>query len=90
MKVQKRFIDYAAEMDWQYTLVDSAWDRQIGYDGLKELVEYARAEEREDPHLVQLGRRVEHHAADAARSHGTIPRRGARSCRRSRTSASPA
>ena len=42
MKVQKRFIDYAAEMHWQYTLVDSAWDRQIGYDGLKELVEYAR------------------------------------------------
>jgi len=42
VKVQKRFIDYAAEMNWQYTLVDSAWDRQIGYDGLKELVEYAR------------------------------------------------
>jgi hypothetical protein len=40
--VQKRFIDYAAEMGWQYTLVDSAWDRQIGYDGLKELVEYGR------------------------------------------------
>jgi alpha-glucosidase len=43
VKVQKRFIDYAAEMNWQYTLVDSAWDRQIGYDGLKELVEYGRA-----------------------------------------------
>jgi len=42
VKVQKKFIDYAAEMGWQYTLVDSAWDRQIGYDGLKELVEYAR------------------------------------------------
>jgi hypothetical protein len=42
VKVQKRFIDYAAEMGWQYTLVDSAWDRQIGYDGLKELVEYGR------------------------------------------------
>ena len=42
VKVQKRFIDYAAEMNWQYTLVDSAWDRQIGYDGLKELVDYAR------------------------------------------------
>ena len=41
--VQKKFIDYAAEMGWQYTLVDSAWDRQIGYDGLKELVEYGRA-----------------------------------------------
>ncbi len=77
VKVQKRFVDYAAEMGWQYTLVDSAWDRQIGYDGLKELVEYGAAEEREDPHLVQLGRRVEHHAADAARSH-VRPRDAAR------------
>jgi hypothetical protein len=40
--VQKKFIDYAARMEWQYTLVDSAWDRQIGYDGMKELVDYAR------------------------------------------------
>jgi alpha-glucosidase len=40
--VQKKFIDYAARMKWQYTLVDSAWDRQIGYDGLKELVDYGR------------------------------------------------
>ena len=42
VKVQKQFIDYAAEMGWQYTLVDSAWDRQIGYDGLKELVAYGK------------------------------------------------
>jgi alpha-glucosidase len=42
-KVQKRFIDYAAEMGWEYTLVDAGWDRQIGYDALKELVEYARS-----------------------------------------------
>ncbi len=42
VKVQKQFIDYAADMGWQYTLVDAVWDRQIGYDGLKELVEYAR------------------------------------------------
>lgn len=41
--VQKKFIDFAAEMGWNYTLVDSAWDRQIGYDGLKELVDYGRA-----------------------------------------------
>jgi alpha-glucosidase len=40
--VQKQFIDYAAQMGWGYTLVDSAWDRQIGYDGLKELVEHGR------------------------------------------------
>ncbi|MEO8061144.1 MAG: glycoside hydrolase family 97 catalytic domain-containing protein [Pseudomonadota bacterium] len=42
VKVQKQFIDYAAEMGWKYTLVDSAWDRQIGYDGLKELVDYGK------------------------------------------------
>jgi hypothetical protein len=42
LPVQKKFIDYAARMHWQYTLVDAAWDRQIGYDGMKELVEYAR------------------------------------------------
>jgi hypothetical protein len=42
LPVQKKFVDYAARMKWQYTLVDAGWDRQIGYDGLKELVEYAR------------------------------------------------
>jgi len=41
-ETQKRFIDYAAEMNWDYTLVDSMWDQQIGYDGLEELVDYAR------------------------------------------------
>lgn len=40
--VQKRFIDYAAEMHWQYCLIDGWWDRQIGYDKVKELVDYAR------------------------------------------------
>jgi hypothetical protein len=40
---QKRFIDYAAEMHWQYTLVDALWDTQIGYDKLKELVDYGRS-----------------------------------------------
>lgn len=39
---QKRFIDYAARMGWRYTLVDALWDTQIGYDKLKELVDYAR------------------------------------------------
>ncbi len=39
---QKQFIDYAAEMRWQYTLIDASWDQQIGYDKLKELVDYAR------------------------------------------------
>jgi len=41
-EVQKRFIDYAADMGWHYTLIDSGWDKQIGYDKIKELVHYAR------------------------------------------------
>jgi alpha-glucosidase len=40
---QKRFIDYAASMGWQYTLIDSMWDSQIGDAKLKELVDYARS-----------------------------------------------
>ena len=40
--VQKQFIDYAASMHWQYTLIDALWDKQIGYDKLKELVDYAK------------------------------------------------
>jgi hypothetical protein len=39
---QKRFIDYAADMGWHYTLIDSMWDQQIGDRRLGELVEYAR------------------------------------------------
>ena len=41
-EVQKRFIDYAAEMGWRYCLIDALWDRQIGYDKVKELIDYAR------------------------------------------------
>jgi len=39
--VQKRFIDYAADMHWDYTLIDADWDRKIGYDKAKELADYA-------------------------------------------------
>jgi len=42
-ETQKRFIDYASEMGWRYTLVDALWDRQIGYEKLRELVDYARS-----------------------------------------------
>jgi alpha-glucosidase len=42
-EVQRRFIDYAAEMGWKYTLIDALWDKQIGYEKIEELVEYARA-----------------------------------------------
>jgi hypothetical protein len=40
--VQKRFIDYAADMHWQYCLVDADWDRKIGYEKIKELADYAK------------------------------------------------
>ncbi|PTX91417.1 glycoside hydrolase family 97 protein [Opitutus sp. ER46] len=40
--VQRQFIDYAAEMHWQYCLIDSMWDQQIGYEKVKELIDYAR------------------------------------------------
>ncbi len=39
--VQIRFIDYAAEMGWEYVLVDAYWDRNIGYDRMQELIDYA-------------------------------------------------
>ncbi|HLP76254.1 MAG TPA: glycoside hydrolase family 97 catalytic domain-containing protein [Candidatus Paceibacterota bacterium] len=39
---QKRFIDYAADMGWRYCLIDALWDQQIGYDKVKELIDYAR------------------------------------------------
>lgn len=39
--VQKNFIDYAAEMHWDYTLIDADWDKKIGYEKLQQLVDYA-------------------------------------------------
>ncbi len=39
---QKKFIDYTADMGWSYCLIDAWWDRQIGYDKMKELADYAR------------------------------------------------
>ena len=40
--VQRRFVDYAAEMGWAYCLVDALWDKQIGYEKMQELAGYAR------------------------------------------------
>jgi hypothetical protein len=39
---QKQFIDYAADMGWAYCLIDAMWDKQIGYDKMKELADYAQ------------------------------------------------
>ena len=41
--VQKRFIDFAADMGWEYCLIDANWDTQIGYDKIKALAEYAKS-----------------------------------------------
>ena len=36
-EVQKDFINYAAEMGWEYCLVDVNWDTTIGWDKLADL-----------------------------------------------------
>ncbi|WP_318342947.1 glycoside hydrolase family 97 protein [Flagellimonas baculiformis] len=36
-----QFIDYAASMNWPYTLIDVNWDQKIGYERMQELVDYA-------------------------------------------------
>lgn len=41
--VQKRFVDYAADMHWEYCLVDVNWDRNIGDTRIRELAQYAAA-----------------------------------------------
>lgn len=43
--VQKRFIGYAAEMEWEYCLIDVDWDTRIGYAGIADLAEYAAERE---------------------------------------------
>lgn len=40
---QKKYIDFAADMHWQYCLVDADWDRKIGYDSIASLAKYAAA-----------------------------------------------
>jgi alpha-glucosidase len=41
--VQKKFVDYAVDMKWDYTLIDADWDVKIGYEKMKELVDYANS-----------------------------------------------
>nr|WP_297785426.1 glycoside hydrolase family 97 protein [uncultured Allomuricauda sp.] len=36
-----QFIDYAASMNWPYTLIDVNWDQKIGYERMQELIDYA-------------------------------------------------
>lgn len=39
---QKKYIDYAYDMHWQYCLIDVDWDTKIGYDKIAELSAYAK------------------------------------------------
>lgn len=38
---QIKYIDFAADMGWEYCLVDAAWDKKIGYDSIQLLADYA-------------------------------------------------
>ncbi len=39
---QVRFVDLAAAMGYEYTLVDNWWDTNIGHERMEELIRYAR------------------------------------------------
>ncbi|WEK20194.1 MAG: glycoside hydrolase family 97 catalytic domain-containing protein [Candidatus Pedobacter colombiensis] len=41
-ELQKKYIDFAAAMQWEYCLIDADWDRKIGYDKIRELADYAK------------------------------------------------
>ncbi|MBO7247364.1 MAG: glycoside hydrolase family 97 protein [Bacteroidaceae bacterium] len=38
---QKEYIDFAAEIGYEYILIDALWDTNIGYEKMEELVKYA-------------------------------------------------
>ncbi|MDR6513485.1 glycoside hydrolase family 97 protein [Chryseobacterium camelliae] len=40
---QKKFIDLAAAMNYQFILMDALWDKNIGKERMRELVQYARS-----------------------------------------------
>lgn len=44
-ETSRKFIDYAAEMQWPYCLIDADWDWKIGYDGIRDLVDYAQSKD---------------------------------------------
>ncbi|PPK88472.1 glycosyl hydrolase family 2 [Neolewinella xylanilytica] len=43
--VQRDYIDFAADMDWQYCLIDASWDQTIGYDSVALLADYAKTKD---------------------------------------------
>lgn len=40
---QLSYIDLAAEMGYEYILIDALWDTQVGYDKIPELIKYAQS-----------------------------------------------
>ena len=44
-EVQKDYIDFAADMNWQYCLIDALWDETIGYDSIRILADYAKTKD---------------------------------------------
>jgi hypothetical protein len=40
---QVKYIDLAAELDFEFILIDAWWDQNIGYDRMEELIRYARS-----------------------------------------------
>lgn len=40
--VPKAYIDFAADMHWNYCLIDAGWDKSIGYDSVQILTDYAK------------------------------------------------
>jgi len=41
--VQKKYIDFAADMKWEYCLIDVDWDTKIGYEKMQQLAGYAKS-----------------------------------------------
>lgn len=40
---QVKYIDLAAAMNYEYILIDAWWDERIGYERMKELIQYAKS-----------------------------------------------
>lgn len=40
---QVKFIDLAAQLKFEYILIDALWDKNIGYDRMKDLIKYAKS-----------------------------------------------
>lgn len=40
---QVKYIDLAAELKYEYILIDALWDTNIGYDRMKDLIKYANS-----------------------------------------------